>query len=137
MILGFTGTRDGMTEAQKDRVAHIVCVLSPTEAHHGDCVGADADFHAIVRYEDVATSIVGHPPSKPDLRAYCECDELRDPKPYLVRNADIVRESTEMVATPKEMVEQFKGGTWFTIHEAKRQGRRCLIVWPDGRTEQR
>lgn len=141
MILGFTGTREGMTNLQESAVAAIIWRIGIkqgiVEAHHGDCLGADAQFHAMIRQDSPETTIVGHPPSKPDLRAYCDCDELREPKPYLVRNADIVRESDEMVATPKEMVEQFKGGTWFTIHEAKRQGKRCLIVWPNGRTEQR
>lgn len=39
--LGFTGTRRGMTDAQKTRVAQESAPFA--EVHHGDCVGADAD----------------------------------------------------------------------------------------------
>jgi hypothetical protein len=45
MKVGFTGTRKGMTPQQRVAFAELVITLRPTQAHHGDCVGADAEFH--------------------------------------------------------------------------------------------
>lgn len=39
--IGFTGTREGMTQAQKDVFASLVARIEPDEFHHGDCVGSD------------------------------------------------------------------------------------------------
>jgi len=50
MNIGFTGTRSGMNYFQKRHVSKLledyssICVT----AHHGDCVGADAEFHELV-----------------------------------------------------------------------------------------
>ena len=43
MIIGFTGSRKGMTGEQAAVVMRLL--LSATEGHHGDCVGADEQFH--------------------------------------------------------------------------------------------
>lgn len=47
MKIGFTGTRQGMTPAQRLKATHWLAKLSATEFHHGDCMGADAEAHAI------------------------------------------------------------------------------------------
>ena len=59
MKLGFTGTRRGMTSDQQIRVTLLVAELGPKEAHHGDCVGADAEFHEQFKY--LATVMHAHP----------------------------------------------------------------------------
>lgn len=45
MILGFTGTRRGMTTAQK--VALRSAIAGATTLVHGDCLGADDEAAAI------------------------------------------------------------------------------------------
>ena len=45
MRLAFTGTRQGMTAAQRRRCATLLRELMPEEVHHGDAIGADAEFH--------------------------------------------------------------------------------------------
>jgi len=47
--IGFTGTRKGLTEKQKRRLIARMKSLAVigTEAHHGMCVGADAEFSEI------------------------------------------------------------------------------------------
>lgn len=126
---GFTGTRRGMTEAQRETVRK----LTATEfqiVRHGDCVGADAEMHSIARSN--GQWIVGHPPVDKRLRAFCVVDELWQPKPYFERNRDIVDHSGWLVATSAETAEQPKGGTWWTVRYARQVGRPVSIVWPDG-----
>ena len=122
MIIGFTGTQIGMNPNQKKRITKWIEEHSSeiTEAHHGDCIGADADFHAIVS-EHSHIRIIGHIPDKNDKRAYCKFHEEREPKPYLVRNKDIVNESEFLLATPKERTEVLRSGTWSTIRYAKKK----------------
>lgn len=143
MIVGFTGTREGMTEAQKRRVTDLVREHlwghddEITEAHHGDCVGADAEFHAIVRQESPDTWIEVQPPDDPSKRAFCKGDRALSPRPYLVRNAIIVGSCDILIAAPKEQTEQHRGGTWSTVRKAVKSGKPVTIVYPDGRTEER
>lgn len=37
-----------------------------------------------------------------------------------------------LIATPKETTGATKGGTWYTVKYARQQGRKVVIVWPDG-----
>lgn len=127
--VGFTGTRHGMTDAQKATVKELLIYDDGViEAHHGDCVGADGDFHDIVHG---MVPVIIHPPKDPKLRAWCDGDVLPE-KPYLQRNRDIVGACDWLIATPAEAEEQWLGGTWYTIHHAQRNGRVVTIVWPDG-----
>lgn len=120
--LGFTGTRHGLSQQQVRKVAEIVDSLgADITAHHGCCVGADEDFHAICRERRI--HIVGHPgPEWPDgaLCAYTICGETLDPKPYAVRNQAIVDASQVMIAAPLEARMQRRGGTWSTVRMAIR-----------------
>lgn len=132
-VVAFTGTRSGMTEAQQLMVLELLVELDAVSAHHGDCVGSDAEFHAICT--DLAVPVTVHPPDNSKLRAWCEGRHIEREKPYLVRNKDIVRSSTVLIATPKENVEPKPGrgqGTWSTI----RFGRTLVpvhVVFPNGK----
>jgi hypothetical protein len=133
MELGFSGSRDGMTYAQVITVFRLLGELKPEKVHHGDCVGADHDFHSIATYLDIP--IKGHPPTDSKLRAFCPFKEAAEEKGYLDRNKDIVNESDLLLATPKEASEQWRGGTWSTIRYAKKNKKSVIIVWPNGLTE--
>lgn len=129
--IGFTGTRQGMTGEQREVVRRVL--LTASEAHHGDCVGADADFHELASAGGIETT--AHPPEDDKLRAFCRADRITDAKSYLERNKDIVDAVDVLVACPKEAKEprvKRGSGTWQAIGYAKRTGRRTLIVWPDG-----
>jgi hypothetical protein len=139
MKLGFTGTREGMTDAQKVSVLELIKRLNPTEAHHGDCIGADKEFFELCevvsrsRVEEIWT--VAHPPKNDRLRAYTDSHAIREPKDYMPRNIDIVDECDELIAAPKQDVKpvNLKGsGTWQTEDYAERKPRKVYIVWPDG-----
>lgn len=119
--LGFTGTRHGLSQHQGRKVADLVDSLgADVIAHHGCCVGADEDFHAICRERRLR--VIGHPgPGWPDgeLCARVVCDETLDPQPYMVRNTAIVVASQAMIAAPLEAQPRLRGGTWATIRMAR------------------
>ncbi len=133
-IVGFTGTQEGMTPAQIATLYTLLRDLSPEELHHGDCIGADAEAHAEARRTKSPPFIVGHPPIKPDKRAWCECDLLLPEEDYLARNRKIVDVCFLLIATPKEFEEQQRSGTWSTVRYAKKTGKQFVIILPDGTT---
>lgn len=131
MDIGFTGTRKGMTTAQKQSVSDYIKSLSLDAAHMGDCIGADADFYEIIRqHGDIRT--VGHIPDNDSLRTRLVYDEEMPPQPYLKRNQDIVDDSDILIATPDSYTEVSRSGTWATIRYAKKRGIPVVIVNPDG-----
>lgn len=143
--IGFTGTRFGMTPSQRANVEMLVAELAKTSAfifraHHGDCVGADAEFHAIVRTHAIGF-LIGHPgPDGDTHRAHCVFDEMRAPKKHIPRNQNIVHESTHMIAAPyfdlpdgdEEVTFPVHGGTFRTIAMARRAGRPLAIAFRSG-----
>lgn len=130
MIVGFTGTQKGMTENQWRVVATLLQNLQPTECHHGDCVGADADFDALCHELGLGDRIVIHPPQDSTKRAFCYAtqDKRWPPKPYLVRNHDIVNCCDVLLACPKSLKEELRSGTWATIRYANRSSKRVEII---------
>lgn len=129
---GFTGTREGMTDIQKAIVAETLMKFGGT-FHHGDCIGSDSEAHDIAHA--LGFRIVGHPPTNTELRAYKNCHELVEPKPYLIRNKEIVLASNVILATPKSMQEV--GGTWSTINYTRKliasgMQKQCHIILPNG-----
>lgn len=135
MNIGFTGTRKGLTGYQKEELGNLFWVWSRNEPqeikfHHGGCVGADAQAHVIATTYGMTTVI--HPPTNEKHQAYIVPDELREPKPYLDRNHDIVDECDFLIAAPKSEVEIRRSGTWATVRYARRAGKRVLIIPPEG-----
>lgn len=135
-MIGFTGTRHGMTEAQayevRDLVMHVhKDTLDECKAHHGDCVGADAEFDEMC--ESLGIFRIAHPPIDPKLRAFCAAEVILDPLPYHERNREIVQNAALMIAAPNTRQEVKRGsGTWSTIRYSEDVGVPCIIVFPDG-----
>jgi hypothetical protein len=128
--IGFTGTRYGCSGPQAEMLANVLARVimdrtdapGPCVAHHGCCIGADAEFHRLVRSHPSAT-IVGHPgPGWPNsaLCAQVECDRTHKPTAHMWRNRAIVNASQVMLATPLQDEPQQYGGTWATIRMALR-----------------
>jgi hypothetical protein len=136
--IGFTGTQKGMTDAQKRTVGMVLSGMfaSLQEAHHGMCIGADHDFHDIVRHiikeSDKQVKIVGHPPKNKSKFVKDDVDVLMEDKEYLDRNHDIVDSADMLIATPDGDTEKLRSGTWATIRYAKKQGKKVIIVKPLG-----
>ena len=151
MNIGFTGTQQGMTDSQKNTVKELIVKIQETTdkvtLHHGDCVGSDADAHAIA--SSLGCSIIIHPPLNPVKRAFCikesvvidkrssalreengEINIVLPPKDYLDRNHDIVDSTEAIIVCPFDSVEQLRSGTWATWRYAKKKGKPIFLVLP-------
>ena len=133
--VGFTGTREGMTQKQKEML-HAE-LLRPTFAdaffHHGDCIGADAEAHDIAERLELRINI--HPSDRIAGRALKKPNKggnLWPPKPPLERNAIIVAAADVLIACPKQMQEVLRSGTWATVRYARKKGIEVTIIYPDG-----
>lgn len=127
--VGFTGTQHGMTAEQERSLRALLRELGGV-LHHGDCIGSDKQAAGIAREQ--GRRVVGHPPEDSSKRAFFPSDETREPKPFLVRDHDIVDETEALVATPRTAQEQVRSGTWATIRYARKMKRRIYIIQPDG-----
>jgi hypothetical protein len=132
--IGFTGSRLGASAAQRTVITGLLGAAASGKQelyfHHGDCQGSDAEADALAR--KCGAKIVVHPPLNSGLRAFCHGDETMQPLGYLARNQRIVECVSLLIAAPRTMAEQPRGGTWFTVRYAERLGREVIIVWPDG-----
>lgn len=150
MIIAFSGTQRGMTAAQKQTVADLIAQHSPNVVVHGDCVGADEEFHQLVRQYEADAGLVWHPryvlrPGT-DLRgaspkrAHCDTKFpdfygiVHPPEPYLKRNEKIAADGDVLIAAPSGFKEEQKGsGTWATVRAMAKLAKSIQIVYPDGR----
>jgi hypothetical protein len=100
--------------------------------HHGDCVGADTQAHFIA--VNLGYKIIVHPPINNRARSYCEVGkgEIREKKPYIDRNHDIVDETQMLIGCSGSQHEVLRSGTWATIRYGRKIGNRVLILYPDG-----
>ena|SRR5882724_12210557 len=131
--IGFTGTQQGMSKEQKEFLEYILSetakVYKYGEFHHGDCTGADSEAHDIA---EKYLKCVIHPPDIMAKRAFKKAEDIRKTKPYLDRNKDIVNETEQLIATPKEFEERLRSGTWSTIRYARKLKKRITIIYPNG-----
>ena len=116
---------------------HQLCTLRalledriPDVAAHGDCVGADAQFHDICSQLGVWQILV-FPTHDGPLRAHCSSTLTAAPTDPLARNRRIVEVSDLLVAAP-DGPETLRSGTWSTVRHARRRGRRVVTILRDG-----
>lgn len=132
MNFGFTGTRSGMTDAQKFTVERLLRDMEVQVLRHGGAIGSDTDAHYIALRLGVYTII--YPSTVPGTQGRCEdANEVLDPMAPLFRNKTIVRAGKDgLIATPDSRAERIRSGTWQTVRFA-RNSRRCIwIVYPTG-----
>ena len=135
MHVGFTGTQLGMSDHQKEKFAFLLMDIlyednldrEDTFFHHGDCVGADAQAHDIVKLTNKVFVII-HPPTLGEKRALCKGDLIKEPAPYLQRNMDIVNSSELIVVAPKSDREELRSGTWATYRYAMKLGKAVILL---------
>jgi hypothetical protein len=134
---GFTGTRDGLNTKQKESIISLlqndIKNNLNIEVYHGDCIGADYDFHNICRSisPNIKINIFpGFHSNKNEinnLRVYCQGDSIFEPKPYLERNKDIVNNCDVLIGCPKTKEEELRSGTWQTIRYARKINKLNII----------
>jgi hypothetical protein len=140
MHLGFTGSRNGMTEAQFDQFSNLIqACLSEGQCtfHHGWCIGCDCEA-AEIAFE-LGCTIVAHPgyydknPSWRGTRGNFQHNHtIHEEKPFLVRDQDIVDASEILIATPASPTEIRRSGTWTTVRYGRKKGTMIIIINPDG-----
>lgn len=128
MNVAFTGPRTGISAWQISQLTIELHRAGATCLHHGDCKGGDEQAHAVGRR--LGLWIIGHPPIATGLRAYCECDELREQDEYVLRDRVMVRQTDLLIAAPN-IPEIRRSGTWTTIRYAKQVGGPLIILNPD------
>jgi glycerol-3-phosphate cytidylyltransferase-like family protein len=133
MVIGFTGTYKGMTPYQKQRILELLKELKPQLVRHGDCVGADTEFHEIAKTLNIKVCI--HPPDNDSKRAFNQSDSILPVKPYLDINKDIVDMSNILISTPETSKEDLHTGAWFSVRYAKRTGKEVIICKPEERVK--
>lgn len=133
--VGFTGTRHGLGDFQHKALEawlqYFHCGGSKY-FHHGDCIGADTQAHDIaVRLGYI---IIVHPPENNSARTYCKAfiENIREEKPYIKRNHDIVDETQMLIGCSGSQHEERRSGTWATIRYGRKVENRVLILYPDG-----
>jgi len=137
MIIGVTGTRNGMNEIQKHNVTEFLRKSREELEHemftlrHGDCVGVDAEVAKISH--DLGYVIFCHPPVDDSLRAFHESDFSASPKSHFSRNRDIVDNSDLLIVVPMDNEPKSKGGTWYTYDYAIKRNVPVKVFYPDGR----
>lgn len=135
--VGFTGTKLGMQPNQRLELAEHLSYLKKlgfTHFHHGDCIGADAQAAKIAKqFGFIVVAHPGHPRDKSNTmyRAFTDFnDEVREVKPFIKRDHDIVDETERMIATPAGCTEEIRSGTWTTVRYARKQGKKIHIIYP-------
>lgn len=135
MKVGFTGTRNGCSVAQRAALEELLQKFDITEGHHGDCIGADAEFHDILEWTQKCGRrlfIVVHPPEKDEHRAWKQGHIVRPAKSHFARNRDIVDSCDVIVACPPCATWQPNGGTFYTMDYAKKKQKPLYVIWPTG-----
>ncbi len=142
MKVGFTGTQNGMTKSQAHELIEYLLELHAMndlcEFHHGDCIGADSHFHAIMMKflkHEACNLIYIHPPEDESKRAWCYSKHILIPKPYIERNHDIVDAVDILIAAPKERYEVLRSGTWATVRYARKTGKEVHVIYPERSSE--
>lgn len=139
LVVAFTGTRRGMQDSQQARLRERLEALRDAHGQvwlcHGDCVGADAQAHAIAKA--LGYKVAVFPPDRDGQRAFVtDYDWIATPKPFLVRDDLMVKHAHTVFGTPHQFKEVYRGsGTWYTIRRACAARKAGEIIYPDGSTE--
>lgn len=133
MIIAFTGTRAGLTPAQRHCLAQQLSLLDPVAVHHGDCIGADTEFNDLCRPRGCIIHL--HPANIDRFRAWCSFTPptvLHRSLSPLKRNHVIVAASELLLAAPSSPREILRSGTWAAIRHARKLGKAIILIFPDG-----
>lgn len=147
MILGFTGTRQRMTPAQRAALPSVIAVL-PQRVLHGGAIGADTEFHDFIMTQPLpcGVAIEIYPADEERQRFWVaqSHDVFYSGRDFLVhpvydplkRDGIIAYRCNALLAAPISMNEERRSGTWSTIRRARKFGRPITLLLPDGTIQQ-
>jgi len=129
--IGFTGTRNGMDDHQKEVLTRLLDDFmdgdSVWEFHHGGCIGADLEAHHIADAAGFQTHV--HLCDIKSMQGIKEGDRVYQEKPPLERNQIIVKSCEMLIVAPRTNTEEIRSGTWATYRYAVREGIPTLVLW--------
>ncbi len=142
-IVGFTGTRQGLTDPQRHELKLLYQIsdgINQTaieEFHHGDCEGADAQAHDI--FDDGSIRVIIHPCTIRGKRAFKKPTSgyVILEFPPLERNQHIVDACDVLICCPKENTMINRSGTWSTYRCAFKASKEIWLILPDGKVIRR
>lgn len=130
--VGFTGTRRGMSERQKEKLTAYLRQLCPRYFHYGGALGADAEALRIVRqlFSSAQCSVVLHPSNLHDQQSFVagEADVTMPELHPLQRNRKIVDACELLFAAPYETHEVMRSGTWSTVRYARKRLKNVVLI---------
>lgn len=133
-ILGFTGSRSGLTALQEDRLRHYLREWEPDLIVHGGCRGADTEFHELAMNLS-GTVLASVYPSRESQLANFEGRDRTSVnliRPPLDRNHTIVEVCDWLIACPRQIDEVLRSGTWATIRYARTDKRNHVLIFHTG-----
>ena len=124
MNVGFTGTRKGMSEAQKSQLHRVLALLQyaaqvsnqSVRVFHGGALGADDEAHYIADRLGM------------DPNPVLVMSEDSPGRSYLARNRVIVSRAELLIAAPETDTEQLRSGTWATVRYARQAGKPVIML---------
>jgi hypothetical protein len=137
--ISFTGTREGYNEWQAEQLGDWLSKHKNriTIAAHGCCIGSDIQFHRLVRKICGNSVFIAIFPSDHALTKAPipdDADFVAEPAPPLERNRTIVDTGyDQLLATPAQMGEQLRSGTWAAIRYARKRKVPDEIFWREKR----
>lgn len=123
MKIGFTGTRAGMSPAQRSQLQYVLAVLRyadrmagrETVFKDGDCeTGADRDARALAA--SLGCTSEPEPPA------------ARTAAALLARDSAIAKWCSIMIAAPLTDKEALRSGTWATVRYSRKAGKPVVML---------
>ena len=118
MNVGFTGTRNGMSNCQRTQFVHLIQSLALATFHHGGARGADDEARRLVE-----RLVADYPHSRgvPIIEHPAGANPLR-------RNRQIVAAVDVLIAAPRTDHEELRSGTWATVRYARQAGKAVVML---------
>lgn len=117
-----------MSQHQKEQFVLKMYELNPTEFHHGDCEGADAEAHDIVREFFPDVKIIVYPPISKYRQAFRQGDFHHPPESYITRDYKIVDATEYLIGGPLGDTEILRSGTWTTIRYGRKTNKPITVL---------
>ena len=130
-MIGFTGTRRGMTNKQMSMLKLLLRKIfnDSFQFVHGGARGADTQADEIAR--EIGYDIYIRPTEETYWNWMKKKRNVCTGKPPLERNKDIVANVRSfLIAAPKSLNEERRSGTWATIRYARETGVLVVILDP-------